>query len=694
MKGMEGVGMGRDLLACLQESAIMFLRQRCLPTLKRYVDDRTPRLARGFMLAGPDYERMQVRSVAEGERFWMDYALERVDWFKKPTVALDSTNPPFHKWFPDGELNLCYNAVDRHVLSGRGSNVAIAYESAVGGDSRNISYDDLQRLVSKFAGSLMENGVGKGDRVIVYMPMVPEAIVAMLACNRIGAIHSVVFGGFAALELSVRIDDATPKAIVTSSCGVERNEPLPYIPLLHEAVQLSTFKPKTIFVHQRPEILAADMSCTSFSSLPQHLDFYESLENAAPVDCVALNANDPLYILYTSGTTGAPKGILRDNTHTVPLQWTMDKFMKVGEKNKTDVYWAASDIGWVVGHSYIAFAPLIQGCTSLLYEGKPVGTPDAGAYWRIVEEHKVKALFTAPTALRAIRKEDPSCKMPKQYDISSLEKIFLAGERCDPDTINFFSAALDRPMIDHWWQTETGWPISGFQDSAVGMKAGSSGRPLPGFDLKVLDPETGDVVEEPNTAGALAIKMPLPPGCMTTLYNNADRYEGSYFTKFGKEYYETGDAGHFDADGYVHVMARTDDVINVAGHRLSTGALEEAVSSHPDVVECAVIGVHDSLKGNVPVGLYVMSTENEREEDEVSKEIIALVRERIGAVAAFKSCAVVPALPKTRSGKILRNVMRNIADNVPYTLPGTIEDPAVVNFAKEALAKLGFAKKL
>lgn len=670
----------------------MLLRQTLLPVVGRHFRARTaPRLRRSFMLAKQDYDKMHKDSVEEGEKYWMEYALDRIDWFKEPKVGLDSTNPPFHKWFPDGKVNLCYNAVDRHVKAGRGSNIAIAYDSAVGGNSRNITYEELQRLVSKFAGTLSESGVGKGDRVIIYMPMVPEAIVAMLACNRIGAVHSVVFGGFAALELSVRIDDATPKAIVTSSCGVERNEALPYIPLLHEAVKLATFKPETIIVHQRPEIVSADLPSNS-STGPKHLDFYESLENASPVDCVPLSTNDPLYILYTSGTTGAPKGILRDNAHVVPLQWTMDHFMQVGEKDKSEVYWAASDIGWVVGHSYIAFAPLIQGCTSLLYEGKPVGTPDAGAYWRIVEEHKVKALFTAPTALRAIRKEDPGCNMPDQYDITSLEKVFLAGERCDPDTINFFSDNLRRPMIDHWWQTETGWPIAGFQDSAVGMKAGSSGRPLPGFDLQVLDPETGDVETEPNAAGALAVKMPLPPGCMTTLYNNADRYVESYFTAFGEDYYETGDAGHLDRDGYVHVMARTDDVINVAGHRLSTGALEEAVSSHPDVVECAVIGVQDALKGNIPVGLYVLSTENERDEDEVSKEIIALVRERIGAVAAFKSCAIVPALPKTRSGKILRNVMRKIADNLPYTLPGTIEDPAVVEFAKDALKRLGFAK--
>jgi propionyl-CoA synthetase len=653
---------------------------------------RTKILRRGYMLSALEYDNMHSESVHNKERFWIDYALKNVKWIKEPTVALDSSSPPFYKWFPDGTVNMCENAVDQHVGKGNGDNVAIAFESNVGGNTRTITYDELLMNVSKFAMALHKSGIGKGDRVIIYMPMVPEALFAMLACTRIGAVHSVVFGGFAANELAVRIDDATPKAVITSSCGVERNNVLPYLPILKESFDIAKHTPEAIFVHQRDEIAKSSLPHDEFSKLNTTLyDFYDELENSSSIECQPLNANDPLYILYTSGTTGQPKGVLRDNTHVVPLKWTMDNFMNTKEG---EVYWAGSDIGWVVGHSYICYAPLIQGCTTVMYEGKPVGTPDAGAFWKIIEKHKVNTFFTAPTALRAIRKEDPNAELIKnKYDVSSLERFFLAGERCDPDTMNFYTDVFKTyncQLVDHWWQTETGYPIAGFQNDTVGMKPGSTSRPLPTYDLQVLDPFTGEVINEPNKEGSLACKLPLPPGTMVSLYNNDKRFVESYFTEFGNEWYSTGDAGYRDEDNYFHIMARTDDVINVAGHRLSTGALEEAVSNHPDVVECAVMGVEDELKGHIPVGLIVVSGENDREEEEICQEVVQFVRDRVGAVAAFKSVAVVSALPKTRSGKILRNVMRNIADGKEYKLPGTIEDASVIDKVKASLKGIGY----
>jgi len=639
------------------------------------------------MLKSSEYEAMHKKSLEEKEAFWMDYALKRIEWFKEPTQALDSSKAPFYKWFPDGEVNLCHNALDRHIAA-RGDQTAIAYDSAVGGKSRLISYSALLDMVSKFAGALAEMGVGRGDRVIIYMPMVPEAIVAMLACNRIGAVHSVVFGGFAAMELSVRIRDTTPKAVVTSSCGIEKGQPLEYLPIVDHAISLSGTAPSHVVVHQREELFVAEYPKQP-SGGAKYVDFYQTLEKANGVSCVPLLANDPLYVLYTSGTTGKPKGILRDNTHVIPLQWTMDHFMvtKPGE-----TFWSASDIGWVVGHSYTTFAPLVQGCTSVLYEGKPVGTPDAAAYWRVIEQYGVNTLFTAPTAVRAIRKEDPTLAQRKKHDTSSLRSIFMAGERADTDTINFFADKLSPcAIIDHWWQTETGWPMCGIQIENIGMRAGSCGRPLPGYDLHILDQDTGSVATSHGVEGALAVRMPLPPGSLTTVYNNDERCFDAYFAKFGPEWYCTGDAGYVDADGYVHVMSRTDDVINVAGHRLSSGQIEEAVCAHGEVVECVVLGAQDDLRGHVPLALVVMATGSKASPDQVSTEVVELVRERVGAVACLKHCAIVKGLPKTRSGKMLRNVLRAIADGESYTLPPTIEDPTTIDLAKTALTSLGYA---
>ena len=649
---------------------------------------------RNYMMPMDDYDKMHGESVNDKENFWMEYAIKKIHWTKEPKIALDSSNPPFYKWFPDGTLNMCENAVDRHVRNGNGNRVAIAFESNVGGLTRTIKYDELLMNVSQFAGALKNSGIQKGDRVIIYMPMVPEALYAMLACARIGAVHSVVFGGFAANELAVRIDDATPKAVITSSCGVERNNILPYLPILKDSFDIAKHTPESVFVHQRQEIHESSLPHDDFTGLNTTLyDFYDEIMKSNSVKCEPLNANDPLYILYTSGTTGQPKGVLRDNTHVVPLQWTMDNFFNTKEG---EVYWAGSDIGWVVGHSYICYAPLIQGCTTVMYEGKPVGTPDAGAFWNIIEKHKVNTFFTAPTALRAVRKEDPNSELIKtKYDVSSLERFFVAGERCDPDTMNYYTEvfkAFNCPVIDHWWQTETGYPIAGFQNDTVGMKPGSTSRPLPTYNLQVVDPFTGDIIEEPNKEGSLACKLPLPPGTMVSLYNNDARYVDAYFTEFGNDWYATGDAGFRDEDGYFHIMARTDDVINVAGHRLSTGALEEAVSNHPDVVECAVMGVEDELKGHIPVGLIVVSGENNRKEEDICNEVIQFVRDRVGAVAAFKSVAIINALPKTRSGKILRNVMRNIADGKEYKLPGTIEDASVIDGVKASLKSIGYGK--
>ncbi|GMH92163.1 hypothetical protein TL16_g12265 [Triparma laevis f. inornata] len=588
-----------------------------------------------------------------------------------PTTALTiSPTTGIHNWFPDGELNMSYNALDRQVDDGRGDQVAIAYHSSVGGNSRSLTYRKLLEDVSRFAGGLRELGVEKGDRVLLYMSMVPESAVAMLACSRIGAVHSVVFGGFAAKELAVRISDAEPKVIVTADCGLERDKCIPYMEAINSAIELASCDEPKVIVLRRPEGAERGIK---YEMKDRDHDFLETVEKSQPVEPVPLNANDPLYTIYTSGTTGDPKGVLRDNSHAVHLKYSMSSYYSTfpGE-----TFFAASDIGWVVGHSYIVYAPLLQGCTSVLFEGKPVGTPDAGEYWRVIEKYKVSAMFTAPTALRAIRRDDPNSEHLPEHDISSLRACFVAGERADPDTIRHFEETLGIPVVDHWWQTESGSPMCGvqFEVSTVG---GSCGLPLPGFDIQVLDPYTKQQVTEPGVLGSIAIKLPLPPGFMTTLFNNNDRYKKSYLEAF-PGYYDAGDAGMLDRNGYIHIMERTDDAINVAGHRISTGLLEETVLRHPNIPECAVIGVNDDLKGVVPVALFIVSGDREGGGD-VKDEVIELVREYVGPVAAMRTAIEVQALPKTRSGKILRQVIRKIANGEEYKLPGTIEDASVVD---------------
>lgn len=603
-----------------------------------------------------------------------------IHWFRSPETVLDRENPPFYRWFPDGLTNACYNALDIHVAQGRAEQLALIYDSPVTGTKRRYSYAELLDEVSRFAGVLVAEGVTCGDRVLVYMPMVPEAVIAMLACARLGAIHSVVFGGFASNELAVRIDDATPKVIVSASCGIEPGRLVPYKPLLDDAVDLAAHKPDRCIILQRPELTAA-MSDT------QDLDWAGAMANAQLTECVSVSANHPLYILYTSGTTGQPKGVVRDTGGSiVALKWSMGNIygVKPGE-----VYWAASDVGWVVGHSYIVYAPLFNGNTTVLYEGKPVGTPDAGAFWRVIEEYDVKVLFTAPTAFRAIKKQDPTGEALDKYDLSGLRALFLAGERCDPDTLAWATDKLHVPVIDHWWQTESGWPICA---NCLGVELlpivpGSTGPAVPGYDVQVLD-EGGQQLP-PGKMGALAIKEPLPPGTFTTLWNADQRYQEAYFSHF-PGYYESGDAGYIDDNNYVFVMSRTDDVINVAGHRLSTGALEEVLAAQPDVAECAVIGVEDSLKGHLPLGLLVLNTGVSRDTVDIVNAAIAAVREQVGPVAAFKLCAVVDRLPKTRSGKILRGTMRSIADGKPWKMPATIDDPVILDEIALALSQLGY----
>ena len=606
-------------------------------------------------------------------------AADDIHWFRAPTRLLDDSNPPFYRWYPDGVTNACFNAVDIHVEQGRGEQPAIIYDSPVTGTKRSYTFAQLLDQVSRCAGLLRSQGVARGDRVIVYMPMVPEAIIAMLACARIGAIHSVVFGGFASNELAVRIDDATPTVIVSASCGVEPSRVVAYKPLLDEAIRLAAHKPAACIILQRPVQEAALVA-------GRDLDWATAMAAAAPVDCVPVNANDPLYILYTSGTTGQPKGVVRDTGGSiVSLKWSMKNVYNV---HPGEVYWAASDVGWVVGHSYICYGPLFNGNTTVLYEGKPVGTPDPGAFWRVIEEYDVKVLFTAPTAFRAIRKEDPQGRYLEKYDHSGLRALFLAGERCDPNTLEWALEKLQVPVIDHWWQTETGWSICA---NCLGIEQlpivpGSPARAVPGYDVQVLDADGNRA--PPGEIGALVIKSPLPPGTFTTLWNAPQRYQTAYFNRF-PGYYETGDAGYIDADGYVFVMARTDDVINVAGHRLSTGAMEEVLADHPDVAECAVIGVADAMKGQLPLGLLVLNAGVSRAPADIVAEAVALVRERIGPVAAFKLCAVVERLPKTRSGKILRGTMRSIADGESWNMPATIDDPAVIEEVARALKQLG-----
>ncbi len=613
--------------------------------------------------------------------FW-GAAAEAVDWYRKPEQILDDTNPPFLRWFADGVTNACYNAVDRHVERGRAEQTALIYDSPVTGTKQQFTYRQLLERVSRFAGALQEQGVAPGDRVIIYMPMVPEAAIAMLACARIGAVHSVVFGGFAAHELAVRIDDVGACLVVSASCVIEPGRLVAYKPLLDEAINLAKNKPRACIILQREQQPAQMIAGRDY-------DWMDVEQAAQPAPCVPVAATDPLYVLYTSGTTGQPKGVVRDTGGTiVSLQWSMGQVYGV---EPGDVFWAASDVGWVVGHSYIVYGPLFNGSTSILYEGKPVGTPDPGAYWRVIAEYGVKAFFTAPTAFRAIKKEDPRGEQIGKYDLSKFEALFLAGERCDPDTLSWAQEKLRVPVIDHWWQTELGWPAC---SNCRGIEllpvvAGSPSKPVPGFDLHVLD-EKGQPVAA-GTIGALVIKLPLPPGTFTTLWQNDDRFVASYFANF-PGYYETGDAGYIDADGYVFVMARTDDVINVAGHRLSTGAMEEVLASHPDVAECAVIGVADDMKGQLPLGMVVLNDGVDRDDGEICAELISRVRAQIGPVAAFKLCTVVKRLPKTRSGKILRATMRSIADGEPWKMPATIDDPVILDEITKKLTDLGYPR--
>jgi propionyl-CoA synthetase len=627
------------------------------------------------------YEELHTRSLSDPEGFWGDAASE-IDWIKPWDTVLDSSNPPFYRWFKGGVLNTAYNAVDRHVEAGRGDQAAIIYDSPVTKTVQTITYSELLDLTSRFAGALRDLGVAKGDRVILYMPMIPQAVVAMLACARLGAVHSVVFGGFAPHELATRINDSKPKVIVTASCGIEGSKVLPYKPLLDAAIDHSDHKPDHVVVFQRPQVTASLVE-------PRDVDWATVTAAAAPAEVVPVEATDPLYILYTSGTTGQPKGVVRDNGgHAVALKWTMSNMydIKPGE-----VFWAASDVGWVVGHSYICYAPLLHGATTIVFEGKPVGTPDAGTFWRVIQQHKVAALFTAPTALRAIKREDPDGKLIPSYDLSSLRTLFLAGERSDPDTLHWAEDHLKVPVVDHWWQTETGWCIAGnpLGIEQFKIKYGSATKPLPGWDVRALDISNNEVKR--GDIGAISVKLPLPPGTLTTLWNADARFVKSYMTDY-PGYYQTGDAGFIDDDGYVYIMARTDDIINVAGHRLSTGAMEEVLSSHKDVAECAVIGVADQLKGQVPLGFLVLKNGVDRDHSEITKEVVQLVRDEIGPVAAFKLAIVVDRLPKTRSGKILRGTMQKIADSETYKLPATIDDPAILSEISEALQGIGYAK--
>jgi len=626
------------------------------------------------------YFEAHERSIKDPNGFWGEIA-EDCHWYKKWDKVLDDSNKPFYRWFTGGKLNTCYNALDYHVESGRGDQAVMIYDSPVTDTIKQFSYRQLRDEVAKFAGALSAQGVQKGDRVVIYMPMIPEAVIAMLACARIGAVHSVVFGGFAAKELAVRIDDAKPKVIVSASCGIEVKRIIPYKPLLDGAINMSKAKPEKCIILQRP-MAKAEMIAG------RDLDWNDVMAAAKPVGCIPVAATDPLYILYTSGTTGVPKGVVRDNGgHLVALKWTMKAIYNV---DAGDVYWAASDVGWVVGHSYIVYAPLFKGCTTILFEGKPVGTPDAGVFWRVISQHKVKALFTAPTAFRAIKREDPRGELIKKYGLSNFKALFLAGERLDPDTLRWAEASLGVPVIDHWWQTETGWAIAA---NCLGLrhfpvKEGSPTRPAPGWNLFVLDDKCQPV--KAGDIGALVAKLPLPPGTLPTLWNNDSGFLKSYMEEF-PGYYKTADAGYIDPDGYVFVMTRTDDIINVAGHRLSTGAMEEILADHPDVAECAVLGVEDKLKGQVPVGFMVLKAGVTRGHDEIIKEVIQMVRDRIGPVASFKTATVVKRLPKTRSGKILRGTIQKIADNKDWKMPATIDDPVILDEIKDALTGIGLA---
>ncbi len=608
--------------------------------------------------------------------FWKKNA-EDISWIKFPKNILTKKNDYFYEWFSDGVLNTCYNAVDKNILEGRGDQVAIYYDSPITNSKSKLTYNELKSKVEKFSGALKRYNISKGDRVIVYMPMIPEAIIAVLAIARIGAVHSVVFGGFAAKELAVRIDDCLPKLIISASCGIEPGKIVEYKPLLNEAIKLSNHKVKKCIIFQREQLrvkLNTDLD----------VSWDEAIKDVEPADIVPVNGNDPLYILYTSGTTGQPKGVVRDNAgHLVSLKWSMKN---VYNMDPGEVFWAASDIGWVVGHSYIIYAPLFQGCSTILFEGKPIGTPDAGTFWRIISEYKVKSFFTAPTALRAVKKEDNEGKYIDKEKLKSLETLFLAGERADPDTVLWLENKLNLPIVDHWWQTETGWPIvtNPMGIEILPIKRGSPTVPLPGYEIDILDDNGKKLL--PHELGSICIKLPLPPSCLPTLWAADDRFIEAYLSKFSG-YYETGDAGYIDDDGYIFVMSRTDDVINTAGHRLSTGGMEEVISNHSDVAECAVVGVKDELKGEVPVGLACLNAGCNREYSEICSEIIDLIRKEIGPVASFKKIAIVQALPKTRSGKILRKTIRCIINGDAWTMPATVENPSVFEDCKDALKK-------
>ncbi|WP_339716378.1 propionyl-CoA synthetase [uncultured Sneathiella sp.] len=630
------------------------------------------------------YENDYQQSLQDPETFWAK-AAEGISWSKPWDRVLNSENPPFYRWFEGAEMNTCYNCLDRHVEEGRGDQDALIYDSPMTGQVVKFTYREFTDIVARFAGALASRGITKGDRVLIYMPMVPEAAVAMLACARIGAIHSVVFGGFAPKELATRIDDAKPVAIIAASCGLEPGRTIAYKPLIDDAINLSSHKPSSCIILQRPE-------CEAELSSERDCDWQALVAASEPAPCVPVAATDPLYILYTSGTTGIPKGVVRDNGgHAVALRWSMKYVYDI---NPGEVFWAASDVGWVVGHSYIVYAPLLHGCTTILYEGKPVGTPDAGAFWRVIQDHKVKALFTAPTAFRAIRQQDPEGKLIPDYDLSNFVTLFLAGERADPDTIIWAQDQLKVPVIDHWWQTETGWAI-GANCMGYGMKPvklGSPTLPVPGYDIRIIDERDSKTEMARGDIGVIAVKLPLPPGSLPTLWQNDEGFVRSYMADI-PGYYKTGDAGYIDEDGYLFIMARTDDIINVAGHRLSTGGMEEVLAGHPDVAESAVMGVQDKLKGQVPVGFVVVNAGVNRPEEEIQKELVALVREKIGPVAAFKIVLLVKRLPKTRSGKILRAVMRKIADGEPYNAPATIDDPEVLTEITEVLANAGYPAK-
>ncbi|MBI5592379.1 MAG: propionyl-CoA synthetase [Deltaproteobacteria bacterium] len=620
-------------------------------------------------------------SIKSPDVFWAK-AAEDLFWYKKWDKVLDDSKKPFYRWFTGGIVNTCYNALDYHVENGRADQTALIFDSPVTDTIKKYTYAQLRDEVAIFAGALAARGVVKGDRVLIYMPMIAEAAIAMLACARLGAVHSVVFGGFAANELATRINDAKPRVIVSASCGIEIKRVIPYKALLDGAIEMAASKPETCIIFQRPMETATLIA-------GRDIDWATAIKGVKPHDCVPVAATDPLYVLYTSGTTGVPKGVVRDNGgHMVALKWTMKAVYNV---DAGDVWWAASDVGWVVGHSYIVYGPLLKGCTTIFYEGKPVGTPDAGAFWRVISQHKVKALFTAPTAFRAIKREDPEGKLLKNYDISKFATLFLAGERSDPDTLKWAENNIKVPVIDHWWQTETGWAIAA---NCMGLHHypvvyGSPTKAVPGWDVQVVNPENEQV--KAGDIGALVVKLPLPPGSLPTLWNNDDGFVKSYLDEF-PGYYKTADAGYMDENGYIYVMSRTDDIINVAGHRLSTGAMEEILADHPQVAECAVLGVEDSLKGQVPIGFLVLNAGVTRDHKDIVKEVVQMVRDRIGPVASFKTATVVKRLPKTRSGKILRGTIQKIADNKEFKLPATIDDPATLDEMAVALTSIGYAK--